>query len=493
MKKYEEVMQRIINLIHQGSLRKEDRLPSIRSMARQMNISTMTVLEGYIQLERLGLIQSRPQSGFYVIAEEPYSSKTINNQAFEARALKFEQEYSQAGLSVKSGVVPEPVQQFAPHHMKNVDLPLGDLSPNPLFFPNKALSRRLARVANNYANVINNYAVDTDCEELVEMILKLMNRWDCVAHRNEILIINGGTQALMSALRILTRPGDLVAVESPGYPGFYYLLNFFGLRALEIPTDPRKGLDVDRLLSFLEKGIRPACLLFSSNFSVPTGALMPDKAKEFLAQICQRYKLPVIEDDTFGELYFGPSRPLPLKAFMPANVIYVGSFSKILAPGFRVAWLAAGPYVEEVERIMLRITPLAVQLTVASFLQDGGMRRHLHRLRQQYKENICKFRNSVSHYFPEGTKITDPQGGQFLWVELPEEFDTVQLFPLAKKLGMSFNPGIQFSASHSRYRNCLGLNCSTVKWSEEVDKVLQSFGQLLSGTVYRANAKLKVI
>ena len=208
---------------------------------------------------------------------------------------------------------------------------------------------------------------------------------------------------------------------------------------------------------------------------------MPEHKKELLTQVCLRYKLPVIEDDTFGELYFGSSRPMPLKAFMPANVFYVGSFSKILTPGFRVAWLAAGPYAEEAERIILRITPLVVQLTVASFLQDGGMRRHLHRLRIQYKDNICNFRNSISRYFPEGTHITDPQGGQFLWVELPREFDTGQLFPLAKKLGMSFNPGIQFSASDSSYRNCMGLNCSTIKWNEEVDKVLHDFGQVLVG------------
>lgn len=477
MKKYEEIMHRIMDLIMLETLKMGDRLPSIRSMATQMNVSTMTVLDGYLRLENSGLIESRPQSGFYVSPKASYCAHQSPNKM----TMMPDTNYAQIEPINKPDIVPEIDQQFAPHFMQNAVFPFGSPQSDPHYFPNKALSYHLARVAHTQPMLINNYDNHNDSEELLDMILKQMNEQKLVAHKSEILITNGGTQAIMLALRALTRPGDTVALESPGYPGFYYLLNFFMLKVLEIPSDPLNGLDVNNLKLVLESGARPACLLLSSNFSNPTGALMPDDQKEILVNLCSRFNLPIIEDDTFGEIYFTSSRPRPLKAFAPSNVIYVGSFSKILAPGFKVGWLAAGPYSAEIQRITLSSTPLAVQLTIASFLKDGGMKRHLRQLRKQYNENIRIFRNRVSRYFPEGTQTSNPQGGQYLWIELPENYDSVALFSAAISKGISFIPGIVFSSSH-KYLNSLRLNCSAVKWNDNVDKAIKDLGQLAAST-----------
>lgn len=469
IKKYDRIICRIEDLIRLGTLKDGERVPSVRSMAKQAGVSVMTVLEGYRRLENLGLIESRPQSGYYV----------------RPKALRFPRvrlpEVSQSDIALRTEavIIPEAVEQLMVQALRKSVLPLGTGQPVPDYFPNEELSIHLARIARTDPQVLNQYCIGRGHDALLEMISKWMIEAGCVTQEDEVVVTSGATQALMLALRAVTRPGDTVAVESPGYYGFYALLQFFNLNAVEIPCDPQSGLDVDALHFILQEGLRPACVLLSPCYSNPTGALMPEANKETLVKLCTHYNLPIIEDDTFGELTFNSYRPRPLKALAPNIVLYVGSFSKTLAPGYRIAWLAGGRYCDDVRRchgMSVLATPVATQLALASFLKDGGLKRHLGRLRKKYEENVRLFQTQVARCFPDGTRASNPQGGHFLWVELPQDYDAVKLSVAAANNRISIAPGVLFS-SRQHYRKYFRLNCA-LKWSDEVEKAIERLGEL---------------
>lgn len=471
IKKYDQIMNRIMDLIRLETLKDGERVPSVRSMAKQMGVSIMTVLEAYRRLENMGLIESRPQSGYYVCSS---ALRPTYKLACPPQATR-----SDIALRTEAVMIPEAVERLLTLALRKDILPLGTGMPEPGYFPSEELSIRLARVARTDPNLINRYCVGRGHHSLVEMIARWMIEAGCVIPEDEITVTAGATQALMLAIRSLTRPGDTVAVESPGYYGFYSLLQFFNLKAVEIPCDPQSGLAVDALQTILSRGLKPACLILSPSYSNPTGAVIPDENKEALVELCLKHNLPMIEDDTFGELTFNTYRPRPLKALAPDRVIYVGSFSKILAPGYRVAWLAGGPYTSDILRchaMSVLATPVATQLALAAYLKDGGLKRHLRLLRKKYQVNASLLQDKIALFFPTGTRTSNPQGGHFLWVELPPGYDAVELSATAANEGISIAPGVLFS-SRQHYRRNFRLNFA-VNWSKEVDEAIVRLGKL---------------
>jgi|LSQX01.1.fsa_nt_gb DNA-binding transcriptional MocR family regulator len=471
MKKYEHVINIINELIGSKVLKEKEQLPSIRSMAKQIGVSTTTVTEAYHRLENLGIIESRPQSGYYV---RPQRNSTLIFQQPETNQ-------SEILLKPNSVIIPKIVHQLIAQNLRKEVIPLGSGLPESNFFPNEELGKYLARVSRTYNDILNHYHPNSGKKELLDMITLRMLEAGCPIQKDEIIVTNGATQALMLALRTVTKPGDVVAVESPGYYGFYLLLQFFNLNSIEIPCDPQKGIDVNVLRYVLDDGLRPACVLLSSNFSNPTGALVPKENKETLVQICSTYNIPIIEDDTLGELTFNSYRPRPLKALAPNTVLYVNSFSKILSPGFRIGWLAGGRHSDEILQshgMSVFMIPIATQLALALFLKEGKLKQHLRRLRMQYKNNVKLFQNKVAMSFPQGTRISNPQGGQFLWIELPPGHDAVELSMIALKNGISVAPGVLFSSRyyHKKY---IRLNCA-LNWNDEIEKAIERLGELLA-------------
>lgn len=470
MKKCDQIVCRIENLIDLDKLRAGERVPSVRSMARQMSVSIMTVLEGYRRLETQGLIESRPQSGYYVRPKDFQVANSLNLP-----------EIGQYDIALRTEMVkiPEAIRRSIIQSQRNDVLPLGSVQPSLDFFPSEELSIHLARAARTYPKIINQYHFEMGHKSLLEKISKLMFDAGCITLEDEITVVGGETQAVMLALRAVTNPGDTVAVESPGHNLFYAALDFLNLNAVEIPCDPQSGLSVEALETILLDGIRPACVLFSSSFSNPTGALMPEANRKKLVEICSHYNLPIIESDTYGEISFNCQRPRPLKALAPSIVIYIGDFTKILAPGYTVAWLAGGQYTDDIRRcycMSVVTAPVVTQLAIASFLEDASLKTHLRRLRKEYQESVRRFQTKIAQCFPDGTRTSNPQGGQCLWVELPNNRDAVELSLDAIKEKISIAPGVMFS-SRQYYRNNFRLNFA-LKWSEEVENALERLGEL---------------
>lgn len=205
------------------------------------------------------------------------------------------------------------------------------------------------------------------------------------------------------------------------------------------------------------------------------------KKKKELVELLARYEVPLIEDDIYGDLYFEGTRPKALKAFdREGLVLYCSSCSKTLSPGLRVGWAVPGRYqakVEQLKWVINQTTATAPQLTVAAFLSNGGYDRHLRQLRRAYQSQTLRMTQAICDYFPPETRVTHPKGGHVLWVELPAEFDSLELYETALQRQISIAPGIIFSPSGG-YNNCFRLNCG-MPWSDEIDRAMQILGELI--------------
>lgn len=473
LKRYERVAERVRQMFRSGALHDGERIPSVRAMARQMRVSITTVVEAYRLLERRGVIESRPQSGFFV---RPRSLHDVAPTAAPAPA-----ETEPIGLFTERVRIAPWFDALLRAGSRQDVLPLGAGMPAPEFFPSAELAASMRRVLRRRPFEVNQYCLPPGHIRLRTEVARHLLEAGCTVDPDEIHITAGASHALLLGLRAVTERGDIVAVESPGYFGFYGLLHFLGLRALEIPTHPAHGLSVEALARVLERGTKLGCVLLSSSFSNPTGAMMPEDARRELAELCVRHRVPVLEDDTYGDLAFAPPRPRPVKAFAPAAVMHAGSFSKILAPGYRVGWLAAGRHHRDVGRCnMLSWVSLGlpIQLAMAEFLSDGGMQRHLRRLRGRYRDNVALLQNAVRESFPPDSRISEPRGGHFVWVRLPGERDARHLATAALAHGISIAPGVLFS-SRCLYADYLRLNCA-YPWSRRVRSGIQTLGALAS-------------
>lgn len=462
---YEQVANHLQSLMAKGTLQPGDRLPSVRKLHQQMSVSISTVLEAYRVLEDRGFIEARPQSGYYV-------KQTISNPPAEPNpSAPSKQPCSvDASLAMRINI-----------HLQNPKIiKLGAAAPAMELLPLATLNRLMGQVIRNQPTLCHSYNYISGCEPLRHEIARRLMDAGCSATPEQMIITNGTTEAVYLSLRAITKPGDTVAIESPTYYGFLEVFQSLQLQALELPTHPRDGLSLEHLANALQRGKVSACVLVS-NFSNPLGSCMSDEKKQQLAQLVGKYQIPLVEDDIYGELYFEGDRPKAIKAFDEWGlVLYCASFSKTLSPGLRVGWVLPGRYQAQVEQLKLFVnmaTAAAPQLAIAAFLANGGYDRHLRQLRRAYHTHILRMTQAISDYFPGETKVTRPTGGYVLWVELPPEFDSMQLYQDACQHNISIAPGLMFSPSNSHH-NCFRLNCGLL-WSEEIERAIEKLGYLI--------------
>ncbi len=475
---YEQVADYIQDLIKQKTLQSGDRLPSVRKLQKQLSVSISTVMESYRLLEDRGLIIVRPQSGYYVkttIRDAPLPGDSL---AVKANIVSEEPNLSdppQKANIIDTSIVFRVYADIArPEIVK-----LGAAVPSPELLPLATLNRIMGQVIRSNPEKIHPYQFPNGCQMLRHEIAKRLIDAGCAIPPHQIMVTNGTTEAMYLALRVVTQPGDTVAIESPCYYGLLQTLESLNLKALELPTDPREGISLEHLETAFKSSKISACVLVS-NFSNPLGSCMSDRKKQDLVELITKYNIPLIEDDIYGDLYFDGNRPKAIKAFdRKGLVLYCSSVSKTLSPGLRIGWLVAEKYFLQVKKLKIVtniMTAIVPQLTVAHFFANGGYERHLRKMRRVYQSQMEKTRVAISNYFPPKTRITRPQGGQVLWLELPQNFDVMQLYESALEYRVSIAPGIIFSPSKS-YGNCLRLNCGLL-WSEESEKALQILGAL---------------
>lgn len=471
---YEELAADLAGLIASGTFRPGDRLPSVRKLSAQRKVSVSTVLQAYMLLEDQGLIEARPQSGYYVrAAGQPRMAAMGRAPLPEPEISSPEPDPANVGL-----------RELVMHVVRDSENPnlvqLGTALPNRDLLPTRRLNRIVATLAREQEEQSNGYFFPPGYEPLRVQIARRAIVAGCSLSPSDIVITAGCSEAIELCLRAVCRAGDIVAIESPTYFGILQSIEALGLKALEIPTHPREGISLGALRFALEHNPVRACLVVS-NFNNPLGSCMPDENKRELVELLARHEIPLIEDDISGEIYFSEQRPMVAKAFdRKGLVLLCSSFSKDVCPGYRVGWAAPGRFRATVEWLKFAsngVTASLPQMAVAEFIACGSYDHHLRRLRREYAFNVEQMTQAVVRCFPEGTRVTRPAGGFVLWVQLPEGVDSLELYRQALRVGVTLAPGYIFSPSQ-KFSNFIRLNAAV--WSKEVERAIGRLGELVA-------------
>ncbi|WP_461481715.1 aminotransferase-like domain-containing protein [Porticoccus sp.] len=442
---YQKLVTQFAQDITQGSLRPGDRMPSIRQLATAWRVSKTTVITAYNRLEAMGLIESRPKSGFFVRAQQRHRQQPLQApQQSRPRVKPFSVSSSQVIVDIM-----EKAASF-------------DLLPDVAQQEGNTELRQCLSRAQRRQGLIEQHYYDEPLghHALREQIARRVHHGQRAIDADEVVITHGCQHALLLALMAVAQPGDIVAVESPGFYGAIQLLETLNIQVIELPSSPATGIDVEAFGQALRQWDIVA-LIVAANYATPTGACMPDAAKQALLAICGAHRVTIIEDDVYGELYFGPSKPRSLYSFDTSGaVILCASFSKSLSRDLRIGWLLPGKYSQKVKQLKV-VTAIAIGTTtqkgVALYLAQGSYERYLKKRRRELEGQLIQWQNAIKQYFPSAQSCSSPQGGLALWAELPTGVDTIKLYARAQQQGITITPGPLFSAQ-KRYRNYLRLS-----------------------------------
>ncbi len=462
--RYEEIARRYAAAIENGTLLPGDRFPSVRRLAVEEDASVSTVLSAISQLETLGLIEARPRSGHYVRlrARPPPPRPTVVPTHAPASQIEVAELVARVYHAAR-----EP----------NV-VNLAHATPDPALLPTRGLSRSISAAARGAEGGVR-YEMPPGLPALRQEIARRALSWGCSLSADDLVVTSGATEAVHLCLMATLRTGDAVALESPAYYGTMQAMEAMGLRVVAVPCLPDVGMDLDELERRIDRhGAR--AVLAVPTFSNPLGSCMPEQARARLVSIVSKRGIPLIEDDVYGELAFAAARPRTCKAFdEDGSVMLCGSFSKTLAPGYRIGFAAPGRWRERVELLKFSMnvaTTTLVQRAVARFLKSGGYDRHLRVLRDQLARIVARTAAAVADSFPAGTRVSHPRGGCFLWVEMPESVDALELHARAHDAGVAIAPGPIFSPTQG-HRNCIRLSCGA-PWTDRLDAGVRLVGRL---------------
>ena len=465
MKRYENLAHQIAEQIDAGVLRAGERVPSVRRAAQAYKVSPTTVISAYRHLESRGRIRARPRSGYFV------------NPTWK---LPPEPRTSHPPRGTRSVAVGDLVFEILETTKFPAVVPFGSAFIAESAFPLRRLGQFLGRAARNMKPSELTDALPPGHMELRRAIARRYLNVGITANVEEIVITAGALEALYLCLQAVARPGDVVAIESPSFYSTLQALELRGAKALELPTHPGEGIELGSLSAALHRHRISACWLMTT-FQNPTGCTMPEEKKKELVKLLAKHDVPLIEDDVYEELYFDPEKPRPAKTFdRKGLVMHVSSFSKCLAPGYRVGWTSAGRFARRVQWVKLMTTlatNICAQAAITRFLREAAYDHYLRGLRDRLIGWRDQLLEAAAQYFPPGTRLTRPHGGYFVWVELPRQVDALKLHRMAMEANISIAPGPIFSA-HRRFKNFIRLNYGH-PWSPRFERAAEQLGKMI--------------
>ncbi|SIS68859.1 PLP-dependent aminotransferase family protein [Neptunomonas antarctica] len=444
-----------------------ERLPSVRDMCREQQVSKATVLHAYQRLEARGLLEARPKSGYFVLPDvanrgAPHivshaivapAPVTVSDVVMDVmdRGAAFDILPELRGLELQAGR--DTLYSRSVDQNRKMTSPANHAGITAL---NRSIGRALRSQSDRAHQYYDEPAGDAG---LREQLAQRYRRHGCESSADDFCITAGCQQSLFLALMACCQRGDIVAVESPGFYGVLQLLEQLGLQVVEIPASAVTGMDTEALERALQQWSIRACVVTPA-FATPTGATLPSASRQTLLALADQYDLALIEDDIYGDLgFFG--RPDPLKAQDKSDrVILCSSFSKSLSRDVRIGWIEAGRWHHQVKRLKL-VTSLAssrfVQQGLASFIKDGGYDTHLRRQREQLRQQRNELVEFLDKHWPKEICFSVPEGGLALWLQLPQGINTLSAYGAALNKGVVITPGALFSST-DHYRNCLRLS-----------------------------------
>lgn len=464
--KYIDVSDRIEKLIENGVLKVGDKLLSVRALSKEQGISLSTAFQSYYHLESKGLIEARPQSGYYVkfsrehILDLPKASEPPD----DAVPVSVDEMISSVYHDLNSE--------------KLIHFSMG--VPSIELLPAAKLTKSITQAIRDSKTNCMQYEHIQGNVNLRRQIARQAFNWGGIPAEDDIVVTAGCVEALSLCIKATTEPGDAIAIESPTYFAIFQVMESHGLKVVEIPTDPVTGIDLNYLEQAIPKFDIKACL-FVNNFNNPLGSCMPDENKKRLVDMLAKKEIPLIEDDIYGEMYFGKNRPKTCKTYDKKGlVLHCSSFSKSLSPGHRIGWTIPGRYKEKVirlKRMHTVSTNTLSQAAIAHFLSNGRYELHLRHLRKALHTQSLRYIQAISEYFPDDTKMTRPQGGFALWIELNKKINAYKLHKKALKQNIGIAPGQIFS-SQARFENCLRLSYGE-PWSPRIEEGIKTLGRLV--------------
>ncbi|HVT84889.1 MAG TPA: PLP-dependent aminotransferase family protein [Chitinophagaceae bacterium] len=464
---YLQVSDGIEKMIADEILKIGDKLPSVRVLSEEYGISMGTAFQAYYHLEGKGLIESRPKSGYYV---------RFNHRRYPDLPKQVMPDPVSHDVSVKEMIASIYTDIAASTNVINLALAVPDLS----LLPAAKLNKSVVHAMRNSKDHCISYERTQGNVELRKQIAKLAFNWGGKINADDIVVTSGCLEAVTICLRAVTRPGDTVAIECPTYFGISQAIENLGLKVVEITACAEEGVDLDCLQKAIKNFPIKACV-FVPNFNNPLGSCMPDEKKKKLVEIITKHNIPLIEDDIYGELYFGKNRPRTCKYYDTKGlVMHCSSLSKSLAPGYRIGWAIPGKFFEAVKEIKRGLDiscPTLTQAAMAHFLENGRFEYHLKNLRKALHTQCLRYIQGIIQYFPEDTKISRPQGGFVLWVELNKKINAFKLRTEAIKHRISIVPGKIFSTSSS-YSNFIRISFGK-PWSDDIDYGLMMLGRMI--------------
>lgn len=462
---YERVARLVEAQIATGALRVNDRIPSVRSMSKTAKVSVSTVVQAYLHLENMGLIEARPQSGFFVRAPGPQHLPEPRPKITRSRRPR----------SVAAEVL-----DMCREALGRPDIvQLSGAFTTPEWSPNTRLNNLMREVLRERPLHAGELLLPPGDPELRRQIARRMALAGAPTDPEHVVITNGAMEAITLTLSTLCSPGDTILVESPTYYGLLPAVEHLRLKVVEAPNHAGHGIDVEAVRA-AARSTRLAAAVLMPNFNNPAGTLTPDDAKREIVEILTAVDTPIIEDDIYGDLHHGSARPASMRAFDEAGlVVSCGSVSKTLALGYRIGWAVSPTFHGDIARAKFHASvasPTLQQHVLARYFASGGYDRYLRRVRTTLCANSQHFIEAIARYFPAGTRVTRPAGGLVLWTELPRNVDGTEIFraALARRIGVA--PGMLFSAK-ADYRNYLRLSFGQ-PWSAKMERALEKIGHL---------------
>ncbi|MDB4902635.1 MAG: GntR family transcriptional regulator [Mucilaginibacter sp.] len=464
---YLQIAERLSSQIRQQLLKTGEKLPSVRALSQEQGISMSTAYKAYVQLEIKGLIEARPKSGYYV----RYTPTRSFDQPKQEKQVK----------DTKKLSVDEMIAKVYRNFSSNSIVRLSRAAPALSLLPQAKLNKSMMEAIRLSDNSCINYGDIQGDENLRKHIARLAFSWGGNILPDDVVTTQGCMEALVFCLRAVTKPGDVVAIDSPVYFGIFNIVQSLGLKIIEIPADPVDGLNLNFLSNAITKLKIKACL-FVPTFSNPLGYCMTNEKKKELVELLAKSDVPLIEDDIYGEMYFGKTRPRTCKSYDKQGMVMLcSSVSKSLAPGYRVGWCIPGKFKEQIINLKLMYTlssAAPTQAAIAHFFETGRYDLHMRNLRKALYIQCLRYTQAIAEYFPDDIKVSRPQGGYVLWIELNKKIDAFELYEQALNYNISISPGQIFSTD-SRFTNFIRISFG-IPYNNEIEQSLKTLGLLLS-------------
>jgi len=461
---YAQLADSLSQQIREGLFKTGDKLPSVRHLARREDVSISTVTTAYGLLEQWGWVEARPKSGYFVAHRQ-------DDRLAIPRQVRIKP-------SPRAATTSELVMEVQRDSARRQGVSMSAAIP-ALDFPILSnVQRTFTRLSRTRKYLGVGYESPEGLPEFRQQIARRAVDAGVHVAPDQIVSTAGCQNAMALGLRVLTRPGDIIAIESPCYYGLIQMAEAFGLKVIEIPAHHDTGIGIEALKLALAKWPIKA-LVSVATFSNPLGSIIPDQRKQELIELLEKYDVPMIEDDIYGELYFGDRRPKSVKAFdRDGRVILCSSVSKTIDPQLRVGWIMPGRYLDQVihQKFIHQVSGSTLpQLVTAEIMAQGAYDRHLRQARETYRMRSQQLVDLVSQHFPENTRLSRPRGGLVAWVELPDRINTTELYHRGRSQNLTIAPGEIFSAS-GQYKCCFRISFAQ-GWSQERIAAVQTLGE----------------